>query len=140
MSEANIFILIPIVLGLTTILQTHIVKKMSETYSLFQAAFINNLTGLVLIGLIYYFSSDKKEFAASQFQPLFLLAGLFGVFFVLGAPFAVSKIGPARFFIILVAAQILSSLVWQYFSDPVDISTKKIVAAVLVFVGAYLSI
>lgn len=140
MSEANIFILIPIILGVTTIFQTQIVKRMSETYSLFQAAFINNLTGLILIGLIYYFSNDKKEFAISQFQPFFLFAGLFGVFFVLGAPFAVSKIGPARFFIILVAAQIISSLIWQYYSDPVDISVKKIAAATLVFLGAYLSI
>lgn len=140
MSNSNLFLLIPILLGLTTILQTHFVKKMSETYTLFQAAIVNNITGVILLFVIYYFFTDKKEFEISQFQPIFLLAGLFGVFFVLGAPMAVSKIGPARFFIILVAAQILFSLTWQYFADPVEISVKKIAAALLVFVGAYLSI
>lgn len=136
----NYFLLIPVYLGFATIFQTHLLKKMGEHYSLFMAAIINNITGLILVIAVYYFSDVRKEFDLSQFKFIYLLAGFLGMSFVVAAPFAVSKVGPARFFIILVAAEILFGLLWQYTTDPTLITPKKILAALLVAAGSALSI
>lgn len=133
----NIYYLIPIFLGLATILQTQILKLMGIHFSLIWAALINNLTGLVILGIALLFFS-KKSIQLSDFSPFYLLAGVLGVAFVIGAPFAVAKIGPAKFFIILVASEIVLGMIWQYFVDPSEITNKKILACLLVTIGAWL--
>ncbi len=140
MSDLNYYLLIPIYLGFATIFQTHLLKKMGEHYSLFIAAIINNITGLLLVIIAYYFTTARKDFDFTEFKWIYLLAGFLGMSFVIAAPYGVSKVGPARFFIILVAAEIIFGIFWQYATDPALLSAKKIIAALLVAAGAALSI
>jgi transporter family-2 protein len=76
--------------------------------------------------------------------PVFLyLTGLVSAFIVLGTTFLIPHIGARKFFILLVAGQILMAIVVSHFGileSPKDpISLKKMIGAVLVLTGAIFS-
>ena len=76
--------------------------------------------------------------------PAFLyLTGFVSAFVVLGTTFLIPHIGARKFFILLIAGQILMAIVVSHFGllespkDPINI--KKIIGAVLVLAGAIFS-
>lgn len=134
----NIYFLIPVALGLATILQTQIVKSMGQHITLVWASLINNITGLIFLAILALITK-QKTFQVSEFRPVYLLAGIFGALFVLGAPFAVQKIGPGKFFIFLVASEIIFGMMWQFLVNADEITPKHLLACALVITGALLS-
>jgi transporter family-2 protein len=71
------------------------------------------------------------------------LAGFVSAFVVLGTTFLIPHIGARKFFILLIAGQILMAIVVSHFGlleSPQDpINMKKMIGAILVLAGAFFS-
>ena len=94
--------------------------------------------------LIFLLSGQFNTFNHLKDVPVFLyLAGFVSAFVVLGTTFLIPHIGARKFFILLIAGQILMAIVVSHFGlleSPKDpINTRKMIGAILVLAGAIFS-
>jgi uncharacterized membrane protein YdcZ (DUF606 family) len=133
-------IVISVVLGFATVIQSGINRHVSKDWSLNEVAFFNN--GIVLIISLTAFLSAKYltnitpnifklKGTMPEFQWYFIIPAICGWFIVMYFPFAISKIGAAKVFIIVVAAQMTGSLVWDYYMEDIGLTTLRISSALL---------
>lgn len=78
-----------------------------------------------------------------QVPKYLFLTGVISAFIVLGTTFLIPKLGARQFFILTIAGQIVMAMVVSHFGaleSPQDpVTMKKMVGAVLVFLGAFVS-
>ena len=93
--------------------------------------------------ILFLFGEPKTITRIKEVPPYLYLTGVISAFFVLGTTFLIPHIGARRFFILLVAGQIIMAMIVSHYGvlesphDPINI--KKIVGAVLVIAGAMVS-
>ena len=94
--------------------------------------------------LIFLLSGQFSTINHIKNVPVYLyLTGFVSAFVVLGTTFLIPDIGTRKFFILLIAGQILMAIVVSHFGllespkDPINL--KKIIGAVLVLAGAIFS-
>ena len=107
------------------------------------AALVNFIGGTVgLIVLILMFRLPWPSSAQAALVPSYgWLTGLFGAFFVAQAAFTVPKLGAAGMIALVVAGQMIGSIVLDHFGimQPVQpITLQKILGAMLLFAGVVL--
>ena len=79
----------------------------------------------------------------SKVNPLMLTAGVMGALLVFAIAQAVPQVGPGPFFVLLVAGQVLSGLIFSHFgwfapaADP--LTPIKMAGAALMIIGVYLT-
>jgi bacterial/archaeal transporter family-2 protein len=71
-----------------------------------------------------------------DFQLWWIIPGLCGLTLVAGLPWAVERIGALQTFVVLVAAQILFSIVWDQFAEGIAVTTPRVIGAALAIAGA----
>lgn len=99
----------------------------------------------LLTSIILFFTFGKFDTLDKlKDVPIYLyLTGFVSAFFVLGTTFLIPHLGARRFFILLIAGQILTAVAVSHFGvlespkDPITI--KKIIGASLVVIGAMIS-
>jgi transporter family-2 protein len=95
----------------------------------------------VLIGLSGWQAGALKPLR--DVNPILLCAGLLGASLVFGIAFLIPRIGAAKLTLIMLAGQILASLVLSHFgwlgSPKNPVSTRNILGAVVMFVGVLLA-
>jgi transporter family-2 protein len=99
---------------------------------------------LLTSALIFLLSGQVNTINHLNSVPAYLyLAGFVSAFVVLGTTFLIPHIGARKFFILLIAGQILMAIVVSHFGlleSPQDpINMKKMIGAVLVLAGAFFS-
>ncbi|MCB9989716.1 MAG: DMT family transporter [Rhodospirillales bacterium] len=112
------YLLIPFVIGLLIPLQAIVNSRLGQELGHpFWGTIINFSVGLVFILLLaLVVRVPVPAVAVIGGLPLWLWAGgLLGVLFVTGTLFSVSHIGAALMFALIVAGQMLSSLVFDHF-------------------------
>ena len=102
------------------------------------------IVALLTSALIFLLSGRWDTIHHLKDIPAFLyLAGFVSAFVVLGTNFLIPHIGARKFFILLIAGQILMAIVVSHFGileSPKDpINMKKMIGAVLVLTGAIFS-
>jgi uncharacterized membrane protein YdcZ (DUF606 family) len=142
--------LFPLLIGAFGVLQNTVNKKVGDVIGLPSALVINNL---VLLGcsLLLFFAlrlapegslpelfRQKGNFTDYGWKTL--LPGLFGFFIITTAPWAIDRAGAARVFIGIIVAQVLVSLLWDYYAESIPVSPTRLAGAALALAGALLAV
>jgi transporter family-2 protein len=70
------------------------------------------------------------------FTPWHLLPGLCGVLIVIGMPWAISRLGAVQSGLLLMAAQLVTSLVWDAMVEGRPATLARVVGSAVAFAGA----
>lgn len=127
-------ILIPIVVGISGILQGGLIRNMSGTLGLAHSLLIGNVL-VVVYSLIFYFGAVKfpeffPDFFAvraplSTFKWWYVLPSIFGFIIISGFPFGISKLGAVKVTVLIVVAQMITSITWDLMVDKVPMNIMK---------------
>ncbi len=107
------------------------------------AAFVSFAVGTVALGILAATLHARPDMAATRALPSYAwIGGLFGVVFVVTAAWAVPRLGVATTITLMVAGQLVFSLVLDHFGafgvPQVPISLTRIVGVALVLGGVLL--
>ena len=76
------------------------------------------------------------QWAFHQFRWWWLVPGFLGFALVMGLAVAIGRIGAIQTFVISIAAQVLASTLWDYWTGDGEITSWRIVGAAVTIVGA----
>lgn len=137
--------LIPIALGAGVLLQSTINRQMAEPYGLATAVLINAVIFFVFSLFFFYFAKYSTDLVPEFFRPklqnfsfqwFYVLPGVCGFALVFGLPWSMRNLGAAPSFILLVAAQIVGSVLLDIFYFHNLVNQYKIIGAILTLCGA----
>jgi len=133
-------IIFAILAGIFTTVEAAINAKLSIAVSPKIATLHNLVIGLLVIvagNLIRGTIHEYKKIV--HVSPLLLIGGVFGTFIVYLCIKSISKIGVATTLTIVVAAQLMSSLLFDYFVlKQQEIHILKVVGVFFLMIGTYL--
>jgi transporter family-2 protein len=139
--------ILPFLIGMITVLQSSLNKKISMSVGVASAVFINS--ALILVISIAFFYLQKYSFIplaeSLRSETLFgfkkwwiIVPALCGFMIVLGFPLALTKMGASQVFVLAVAGQCVASLLWDTFVDGRALELLKVVGVLTTLVGAFL--
>lgn len=131
-------IIISIYLPLNSSVSKHLGSPITANLSFFLVAL------LVSVSIFAFFGDYKTIFNAKNVPIYLYFTGAGAALMVLGTTFLIPKIGARRFFILVIAGQIIMAMIishFGWFESPKDMITlKKIAGAVLLLAGAVISV
>jgi uncharacterized membrane protein YdcZ (DUF606 family) len=142
-------LILPLFVGSLTVLQNTLNKDVAARLSLQLSLLVNNLFVLALSVVLFITLAmvppaslpdifrPKGGFA--DFQWRYLATGLCGFLFITFTPWAVERAGAVRVFIGIVVAQIVVSMLWDYYAESLPLSTNRVLGALLALGGALLA-
>lgn len=128
-------IIIPLFLGCIGILQGAINRQVSMQIGLAQASLITNLATVIMCTFFYLIVKKNPLLFPSFFQLKaefftykwwYIFPPIFGFLIVTGMPYAISEIGAVKVTVGLIAAQMITSVIWDYFVDNITLNPLKI--------------
>jgi transporter family-2 protein len=118
----NLTYLIPIAIGIAGILQGGVNRNMSNDIGLAQSILIGNVI-IVAYSLILYFWIQKDPEAFPSFMRVkaslttfkwwYIFPSIFGFIIVAGISYGIYKLGAVKVTVVIVAAQMLTSIAWD---------------------------
>ena len=143
--QTTIYIILAFAMGLTmsiylpmnSSVAKHIGSSITANVTFFTVALFTSILILLVSGRFHTINYLNSV-------PAYLyLAGFVSAFVVLGKTFLIPHIGARKFFILLIAGQILMAIIVSHFGileSPKDpINTRKMIGAILVLAGAVFS-
>ena len=138
----NVFSILLIILagGATALQAPTNARLMTAVGSPVNAAFVSFAVGTAALGLLALIFHTKPDIAAARALPWYAwIGGLYGVVFVIAATWGVPRLGVALTITLMVAGQLLLSLVLDHFGalgvprHPIGIG--RLAGVALVFIG-----
>lgn len=136
----SLALLIPLFLGTISILQGAINKQISGRLGVIQTALIGNAATLVICIAVYFWAKQNEEnlppllkvkVPITTYEWWFIFPAIFGFFIVAGMPLAISKLGAVKVTVGLVAAQMITSSLWDIFIENTPLNWQKSLGIVL---------
>lgn len=134
-------IFIPLLVGTIVIFQGVTNKAIGNNIGLGKAVLINAFITLILATALQYFISNypgsfpkifvSKTPGSLDFKWWYIIPGICGLLIILGFPFAIYHLGAAKATILIIAAQVIVSTLWDIYVGKVPITTYKAIAAAL---------
>ena len=131
-------IIMSVYLPMNSAVARYIGSTITANVTFFLVAFLASL-------IIFIFFGQFDTLHKTRDVPIYLfLTGIISAFIVLGTTFLIPHIGARKFFIILIAGQIVMAIIISHFGilespkDPINV--KKIFGASIVILGAIISI
>lgn len=138
------YLLIPLAIGAMTVLQGTLNREMSHSMGLGSAIFLNSVIVMAL-GAAFY---ALVRLSPSVLPPIFagvpdysrlalwmVIPGIFGFCIIAGIPWAISQLGAARVFVVIVVAQLVVSLLWDAFLGGHTVTLARGGGAALAVIG-----
>lgn len=135
---------LPLLIGCLGILQGAMNRLVSNYIGVTQASLITNL-GSVTICMVFYFvvKANTQLFPAfyhikaplTTYKWWFAFPPIFGFLIIAGIPFAISQLGAVKVTVGLIAAQMITSVVWDMFVEGIELNTMKIIGIVFAFLS-----
>ena len=141
----NLALIVPFALGCFAVLQVALNKRIAASMGLTQAVILNAGVLLVVAVVFWlYARGARQDFGEwmsgsggpGDFKLWWIIPGLCGLTLVAGLPWAVQRIGALQAFVVLVAAQMLFSIVWDHWVEGVDVTAPRVIGAALAIAGA----
>ena len=143
--QQSLFIVLAVLMGIALSIylpmNSSLSKHIGSTVTAVLIFFVVALSTLILIFLIF---GELGSIRHIKNVPLYLYStGFFAALVVLGITYLIPHLGARRLFILVVSSQVLMAVIVSHFGilespkDPVTI--KKIVGALVVVLGAYIS-
>lgn len=126
--------LIPIAIGVSGILQGGLNLKMSESLGLVHSLLIGNSLVLIYSLIIYFFVLKSPESVPEFFRiraPMtaikwwYVIPSIFGLMIISGIPIGIYRLGAVKVTVLIVVAQMVTSITWDIFVDKVPMNTMK---------------
>ena len=148
MKLAAIFsLLIPFTLGVIGILQGGLNRQISNSIGVAQATLISNIVTVIICVAFYFLVKSAPHLFPEFFRikaPIltyqwwYIFPAIFGFMIVAGLPFAISEIGAVRVTILLIAAQMLTGVMWDFFIEDITLSPTKVLGMLLALASVLL--
>lgn len=141
-------LVVPFLLGFAAVLQVALNKRIAGVMGLTQAVILNAGVLLVVAVVFWLFARGAREGygewlvgsgGPGDFQLWWIVPGLCGLTLVAGMPWAAQRIGALQVFVVLVAAQMLFSIVWDHFVEDVAVTVPRVAGASLAVAGAFVT-
>lgn len=140
----NWTLLLPLMIGCFGILQGALNRQIAATIGVTQAALITNLgTVIICVGFYFFvksfshlfppFFQVKAEF--STYKWWYIFPPIFGFLIISGIPFAILKLGAVKVTVGLIAAQMITSIVWDIMVEDISLNIMKIIGIVFAFLS-----
>lgn len=143
----NWYILLPLILGAFGILQGTINRQISSQIGIAQATLISNFGTLILCSVFYLLVKYSAQSFPELFKiraPLttynwwFIFPAIFGFLIVTCMPFAFAKLGAVKVTVGLIAAQMITSALWDIYVENIAINALKIMGMIFSFLSVVL--
>lgn len=140
----NWTITIPLLIGCFGILQGAINRQVAATIGVAQASLITNIGSVILCMLFYFivrsFSSVFPEFfqikaPITTYKWWYIFPPLFGFLIVTGIPFAIAKLGAVKVTVGLIAAQMITSIIWDIMVEDISLNLMKVIGIFFAFLS-----
>ncbi|WP_338863889.1 DMT family transporter [Myxococcus stipitatus] len=141
--------LVPLLCGLAVVAQGGLNRRFAGQWGLLSAVLVNMVVATVAIFAAYMVArsvpgfwpeASPTEDHFSGFTPWHLVPGLCGVVIVLGMPWAIGRLGAVQSVLLLIAAQLATSLVWDAMVEGRPATLARVVGSALAFTGAAIAV
>lgn len=143
----NAWMFLPPILGAAILCQAILNRQFGESHGLATAVLINATVFFTASAMLWAGTRMVPDIFPNFLRPgtaafdataTLVVPGLCGFLLVLGAPWALQKVGPSKTFVLLVGAQIVLSVLADKWIFDLDLSWTKWAGASLVLAGAIL--
>jgi uncharacterized membrane protein YdcZ (DUF606 family) len=145
----NPWILVPVVVGVSVVLQGGLNRQLAGQWGLSAALFFNSISFLAGAALLLLWVKMRPETVpellripadpGSAMQWRGVATGLLGVFIVVGLPWAIAEFGALRSILVVLVAQIAASMIWDAMVEGIAVSPLRALGAVIALGGAWLA-
>ncbi len=143
----NPVLLIPLCLGAAAVFQATLNQQIAGRWGLASAAMLNVSMAFAcaLVMWLYCVMNGirgdmlRASFEPAAFRAWWVLPGVFGFGIVVGLPWAVAKVGALPTFVSLVAAQMVTSALWDRYVSGVPLNFSRVLGAVLAVASVFLA-
>ncbi len=142
--------LVPLLCGLAVVAQAGLNRRFAGQWGLLSAVLMNMVVATVATFGVYAIARAVPGFwpeaSGDQgrlfdgFTPWHLLPGLCGVLIVIGMPWAMGRLGAVQSALLLMAAQLLTSLVWDAMVEGRPATLARVVGSAVAFAGAAIAV
>lgn len=141
---SNWTILLPILLGCIGILQGAVNGQISNTIGVTQATLITNIACLIICFVFYFFVRSYSHLVPEFFQikaPLstykwwYVFPPLFGFLIIAGMPYSIAKLGAVKVTVGLIAAQMVTSVLWDIMVEDISLNIMKFIGIIFAFLS-----
>ncbi len=139
-------LILSVFVGMAMVVQSGLSTVIAEKDGLGLAIHLSNfvvlVVGLAVLSAIpLFWKTDFSELLKMKFEPKnwswwYIVPGLCGIFTVTMMPWAVYKVGAAKIFVAVIAAQVIASLLWDYFVEGTPLDVWRIAGGALTCAGA----
>lgn len=143
----SVWIFLPPLLGVTVLCQAILNRQFSESLGLATAVMINATVFFIASALLWISTRMMPELFPEFLKPgaapldatlTLVVPGLCGFLLVLGAPWALQKVGPSKTFVLLVGSQIIASVLADRFVFGLELDWTKWLGSAIVLLGVLL--
>lgn len=143
----NWSMLIPLFIGCAGILQGTMNRQVAMHIGVAQATLITNAVTVLICIAFYILVKSQPELVPEFFQvkaPLstykwwFIFPPIFGFCIIAGMPFAFAKLGAVKVTVLLIAAQMATSVIWDFLIEGIALNTLKIAGVICALVSVTL--
>lgn len=139
---------VAVTVGVSTVVQGAMNRSLANPAGLSLAVFINAIVFLVASMILLWIEKASPSLLPELFRQKgawvpswwHAIPGLAGFVIVSGIPFALTRIGATRTFIVIIAAQLILSAGIDFFAAKTALTPGRIAGCVLTFVGACLAL
>jgi transporter family-2 protein len=140
----NWTIALPLFIGCFGILQGAINRVVSTHIGVAQAALLTNVGSTIICVFFYLFARAYSNLLPEFYQvkaPLttfkwwFIFPPMLGFMIIAGIPFSIAKLGAVKVTVGLIAAQMITSVVWDLWVEGVTINLMKFIGIVFAFLS-----
>ncbi|MEC7275094.1 MAG: DMT family transporter [Bdellovibrionota bacterium] len=126
--------LIPIAVGVSGILQGGFNRNMSDNLGLSHALLLGNILVLLysvflLIGVFKFPEALPEMFRLkaplTEFKWWYIIPSICGFIIITGIPLGISKIGAVKVTVLIVVAQMVTSILWDLFVEKLPVNAMK---------------
>lgn len=145
----NLVWTVPVLVGVAVVLQGGFNRQVSTQWGLGATVLANGIVFLFVSALVWAVVKVRPGILPREFLPpetsgtvaawRVLLPGIFGVVIVTGLPWAIARLGALGAVLILLATQLVVSLVWDARVEGIGVSPLRVAGAGLAVAGAWLA-
>ena len=135
----KLFYLVPIVVGLCTVVQGALNKQLSQQWGLSWALVITSVLVLLFSFMLLWSGAYAGEFQISSLKWWHFVPALCGFLIILGIPLSIGKVGALSTFLLIIASQIVVSGMWDRFVEGMTLSWTRVLGAFVTMVGVWLA-
>jgi transporter family-2 protein len=140
----NWTILLPLFIGCFGILQGAINRQIATTIGVTQATLITNIGSVIICIAFYFFVKSFSYLFPDFFQmkaPItnykwwYIFPPILGFLIIAGIPFAIAKLGAVKVTVGLIAAQMVTSIVWDMMVEDISLNIMKVIGIFFAFLS-----